>query len=209
MSTSIGRFREATPEDAAAIASIYAPYCESTPITFENEAPDEAEIEVRIENVLPQYPWLVCEIDGRVVGYAYGSRHRERAAYRWCVDVGIYIDGNQHRRGIGRALYSSLLPLLVQQGYFKAYAGITVPNEASVGLHVAMGFREVGTYPAEGFKLGAWRNVMWLEKTLQPLVSPPPEPSPAANLRDNPAWVAAIRLGESLVARPEGSDRRG
>jgi L-amino acid N-acyltransferase YncA len=199
MSIAIGRFREATSGDAAAIAAIYAPYCESTPITFENEAPDEVEIRSRIEKVLPQHPWLVCEFDGRVVGYAYASRHRERAAYRWGVDVGIYIDGSQHRRGIGRALYSSLLPLLVQQGYFKAYAGITVPNQASVGLHLAMGFREVGTYPAEGFKLGDWRNVMWLEMTLQPLVPQPAEPIPAAMLRSTEEWKAAICLGESQL----------
>jgi phosphinothricin acetyltransferase len=199
MSTSTGRFREATSDDAAAIAAIYAPYCESTPISFENEAPNAAEIRSRIEKVLPQYPWLVCEFNGRVVGYAYASRHRERAAYRWGVDVGIYIDGGQHRRGIGRALYSSLFALLVQQGYFKAYAGITVPNEASVGLHLMMGFREVGTYPAEGFKLGEWRNVMWLELTLQPLVPHPAEPIPAPNLRSTEAWKAAIRLGESLL----------
>jgi L-amino acid N-acyltransferase YncA len=199
MSKPTGRFREATSGDAASIAAIYAPYCESTPITFENEAPEETEIRTRIEKVLPHYPWLVCEFDGRVVGYAYASRHRERAAYRWGVDVGIYIDGGQHRRGIGRALYSSLFPLLVQQGYFKAYAGITVPNEASVGLHVAMGFREVGTYPAEGFKLGDWRNVMWLEMTLQPLVPHPAEPIPAGKLRSTEAWQAAIRSGESLL----------
>jgi L-amino acid N-acyltransferase YncA len=199
MSKPFGRFREATSEDAAAIAAIYAPYCESTPITFENEAPDQTEIRSRIEKVLPEYPWLVCELDDRLVGYAYASRHRERAAYRWTVDVAIYIDRSQHRRGVGRALYSSLLPLLVQQGYFKAYAGITVPNEASVGLHLAMGFRELGTYPAEGFKLGVWRDVMWLEMTLQPLVPQPAEPIPAANLRSTDAWKSAIRLGESLL----------
>jgi L-amino acid N-acyltransferase YncA len=196
----MARIREATGDDAAAVAAIYAPYCEATAISFETEAPTPDEIRARIEKVLPNYPWLVCEIDRSIVGYAYASRHRERAAYRWTVDVGIYVADGQHRRGIGRGLYSSLLSLVVQQGYFKAYAGITVPNDASVGLHLAMGFREIGTYTAEGFKLGAWRDVMWLEKTLQPLVPNPPEPIPAAALRASADWSAAIRAGESQLS---------
>ncbi len=155
LSMSMARIREATGNDAAAVAAIYAPYCDSSAISFEIEAPSPDEIRTRIEKVLPKYPWLVCETEDHVVGYAYASRHRERAAYRWTVDVGIYIADDQHRRGIGRALYCSLFSLIVQQGYFKAYAGITLPNDASVGLHLAMGFSEVGTYPAEGFKLGA------------------------------------------------------
>jgi phosphinothricin acetyltransferase len=195
----MSRLREATEDDAAAIAAVYAPYCRSTPISFEVEAPSADEIRQRIAKVLPLYPWLVCELDGRVVGYAYASRHRERAAYRWGIDVAVYLDGTSHRRGIGRALYSALLQMLVAQGYYTAYAGITLPNEASVGLHRAMGFEPVGVYHGVGYKMGAWHDVVWLEKILQPQVVEPAEPVSAAELRGSAAWAAALRLGEALL----------
>jgi L-amino acid N-acyltransferase YncA len=191
--------REATEDDAAAIGAVYAPYCEVTPVSFEVEAPSAEEIRQRIAKVLPLYPWLVSEFDGRVSGYAYATRHRERAAYRWGVDVAIYLDGDCHRRGIGRALYSALLQMLVAQGYYTAYAGITLPNEASVGLHRAMGFEPVGVYHRVGYKMGAWHDVVWLEKILQAEQGEPAEPMPAAALRGSPAWMAALRLGESLL----------
>ena len=108
----MSELRDATEADAAAIAAVYAPYCQATPISFEVEAPSAEQVCGRIAKVLPLYPWLVCELEGRVVGYAYASRHRERAAYRWGVDVAVYLDGACHRRGIGRALYSALLPML-------------------------------------------------------------------------------------------------
>ena len=191
--------REVTEDDAAAIAEVYAPYCKVTPISFEVEAPSAEEIRQRIAKVLPLYPWLVCEIEGRAVGYAYASRHRERAAYRWGVDVAIYLDGACHRRGIGRALYSALLQMLVGQGYYTAYAGITLPNDASVGLHRAMGFEPVGVYHGVGYKMGAWHDVVWLEKILRPQVGEPAEPISAAELRGSLAWMAALRQGEALL----------
>jgi phosphinothricin acetyltransferase len=187
------RLREATEDDAAAIAGIYAPYCLSTPITFEIEAPTLDVIRERVAKVLPQYPWLIAEVDGRVVGYAYASRHHERAAYRWGADVGIYLEGASRRRGIGRALYTALLTLIESQGYYTAYAGITLPNDASIGLHQAMGFTPVGVYHNAGFKLGAWHDVMWMEKALRPLAVTPAEPTPAAQLRGTAAWEAAIQ----------------
>jgi L-amino acid N-acyltransferase YncA len=193
------QLREATQDDAAAIAAVYAPYCRTTPISFEIEAPSAEEIRERIAEVLPLYPWLVCEIEGRVVGYAYAARHRERAAYRWGVDVAVYLDGACHRRGIGRALYSALLQMLVAQGYYTAYAGVTLPNEASVGLHRAMGFEPVGVYHRVGYKMGAWHDVIWLEKFLQPQQGEPSEPIPASELRGSPNWTAALRDGERLL----------
>jgi phosphinothricin acetyltransferase len=191
--------REATEDDAAAIAAVYAPYCQSTPISFEVEAPSAEEIRERIAKVLPLYPWLVCDFDGRVVGYAYATRHRERAAYRWGVDVAIYLDSSCHRRGIGRALYSALFPMLVAQGYYTAYAGITLPNEASFGLHRAMGFEPVGVYHGVGYKSGAWHNVVWLEKILRPQQGEPAEPTPAAELRGTPVWTEALCQGEGFL----------
>jgi len=193
--------REATERDAAAIAAIYAPYCASTPISFEVEPPSADEMRSRIEKVLPLYPWLVCDINGELAGYAYASRHRERAAYRWGVDVAIYLSDRHHRRGLGRALYATLLSMLVEQGYYTAYGGITLPNEASVGLHRAMGFEPVGVYHGVGYKLGAWHDVIWLEKILQPFRLEPPEPIPATQLRGTPAWATALAHGESMLKK--------
>jgi L-amino acid N-acyltransferase YncA len=191
--------RDATEDDAAAIAAVYGHYCQATPISFETAAPTADEIRARIAKVVPQYPWLVCEMDGRVMGYAYANRHHERAAYRWGVDVAIYLDAGCHRRGMGRALYTALFQMLIAQGYYTAFAGITLPNDASVGLHRAMGFEPVGVYHSAGYKLGRWHDVMWLEKLLAPLRAEPDEPVPAGELRGGAAWVDALRRGESLL----------
>ncbi|MGH6958437.1 MAG: arsinothricin resistance N-acetyltransferase ArsN1 family B [Caulobacteraceae bacterium] len=158
----MGRVRVATPQDAAAVADIYGPYVRETAISFEETAPSTAEMRGRIEKTLDAFPFLVFENDGgAVVAYAYASRHRERAAYRWSCDVTIYAAPHVHRRGVGRALYADLLEILARQGVHAAYAGITLPNEKSAGLHEAMGFRHLGTYSQVGFKLGAWRDVGW------------------------------------------------
>jgi phosphinothricin acetyltransferase len=191
--------RDATEHDATAIAAIYAPYCRETPISFEVEPPSTDEMRKRIETVLPQYPWLICQCDDGIAGYAYAGRHHERAAYRWSVNVAIYLSARHHRRGIGRALYSALFSMLVEQGYFTAFAGITLPNEASEGLHRSMGFENVGIYHAAGYKQGAWHDVIWLEKRLQPLRPDPTEPVPAAQLRGTPQWREALSRGQSLL----------
>ena len=122
------------------------------------------------------YPWLVAERDGRVAGYAYGSQHRTRASYRWAVDVTVYVDTSLHRSGVGRELYEALLELLARQRYHVACAGITLPNDASVGLHEAVGFEPVGVYRDIGFKHGEWRSVGWWQRRLLPAGSPPEEP---------------------------------
>src|SRR5262245_21335161 len=134
------KLRFATPDDAAGVLAIYAPYCESTFVSFEVVAPTESQMRERIARITAEYPWIVGENEGEVAGYAYGSRHRERAAYRWTVDVAVYVSQAHHRRNVGRALYAALLRMLREQGYVKAYAGITLPNAASVGLHEAVGF---------------------------------------------------------------------
>jgi phosphinothricin acetyltransferase len=170
--------RLAQTPDAAAVAAIYGPFCETTAVSFEVVAPDAAEMASRIDAVTRQYPWLVLERDGAVAGYAYATRHRERAAYMWSVDTAVYVHAAAQRSGVGRALYDALFRLLVEQGYFRAYAGITVPNEASVALHTAVGFTKVGTYHGVGYKLGAWRDVAWFERRLQPEQSNPPPPRP-------------------------------
>ncbi|MCE9648066.1 MAG: GNAT family N-acetyltransferase [Parvibaculum sp.] len=164
--------------DAKAISEIYAPYVCDTVISFETVPPDEEEMARRIARVLPNFPWLVYEDDGLPVGYAYGSQHRERAAYRWSVDVGIYIAPQAHRRGVGGLLYAVLLAALRLQDYHRAYGGITLPNAASVGLHEASGFSAIGVYREVGFKFGAWRDVGWWGLALNPTSHEPSEPLP-------------------------------
>lgn len=142
--------RLARPGDAARIAAIYAPFCTDTPVSFEYSAPSREEMARRIRKITRQFPWLVLESDRRVAGYAYAGPHRDRAAYRWSVDVAVYIDADHRRRGAGKALYTTLLAILAHQGYFKAYAGVTLPNPASIGLHESMGFQRVGVYRGVG-----------------------------------------------------------
>jgi len=165
--------------DAAAIADIYRPYVETTVISFEEVAPEAAEMAARMV-AAPRLPWLVADRDGRVVGYAYAGQHKSRAAYRWTADVSVYLDASEHRRGTGRALYGRLFTLLRELGYLRAYAGITLPNPASVGLHEAMGFTPVGVYRRVGFKRGAWHDVGWWQLSLADSDdgAEPPEPRP-------------------------------
>jgi phosphinothricin acetyltransferase len=174
--------RPATPDDAEAVAAIYAPYVETTVISFEVVPPTADEMRSRIDRVSTQFPWLVYADGGTVVGYAYASGHHARAAYQWSADVAIYIDRGFHRRGIGRQLYALLFDLLRRQGMINAYAGITLPNERSVGLHEALGFEPVGIYRHVGFKLGAWHDVGWWHLQLQPLPAAPVPPRSFSDL---------------------------
>ena len=168
--------RLARGEDAAAIASIYRPFVESTIVSFELDAPGEREMGERINTTLPHHPWLVCEIDRRIAGYAYATAHRTRRAYQWSVDTSAYVHPEWHRRGIGRRLYGALIQLLTAQGYCNAYAGITLPNAASVGLHEAVGFRPLTVYHQVGYKLGAWHDVGWWQRQLAPRAAHPQRP---------------------------------
>jgi L-amino acid N-acyltransferase YncA len=187
--------RLATAFDSSAIASIYRPYCEGSAVSFEQVAPDAVEIAKRIASVTTQRPWIVLEDGGAVVGYAYAGAHHERWAYRWSVNTAIYIDTAHQRRGAGRALYVTLFDLLRHLGYYRAAAGITLPNEGSVALHTAMGFTLVGVYRDIGYKLGAWRDVAWYEADIQPLVAEPQEPRAMATLSGSQAWRDAIARG--------------
>jgi phosphinothricin acetyltransferase len=167
--------------DAAACAVVYEPYVRDTVISLEEVPPDEREFRERIERISSRYPWLVAEDGGAIVGYAYASEHRVRASYRWAVDVAVYVDAAHHRRGIGRALYGALFELLTRQGFHVACAGVTLPNEASVGLHEALGFTPVGVYRRIGWKTGEWWDVGWWQLELAQVGSSPPrEPGPPA-----------------------------
>ena len=162
----IAAVRPATAADAADCAAIYAPFVSGNWVSFELEPPDPGAIADRIAKHGASHAWLVAELDGAVVGYAYGSPHRERAAYASSCDVAVYVDPAHARRGIGRALYAELLSLLAGKGYHAAFAGIALPNEGSIGLHEAMGFTSVGIYREVGWKLGGWRDVGWWQRLL-------------------------------------------
>ncbi len=170
--------RQAEQGDARQIAEIYRPFCEDNCVSFETQAPDAAEIGARIGKTALKFPWLVDDRDGTIAGYAYASPHRVRPAYRWVAEVTIYIGDGFRGQGVGRALYSELFKRLRGQGYFKAYAGILIPNPPSQAFHESMGFRNVAMYRSVGYKLGAWRDAGWWQYDLQPEVDSPPEPRP-------------------------------
>lgn len=151
--------------DAERIREIYAFYVENAVISFESKAPTSEEIKVRIEQITAIYPWLVYELDGLILGYAYASQHRPREAYQWSVDVSVYVVSGHQKRGIGRILYESLLEELAQLGYANAFAGIVLPNEASVALHERMGFERIGIYRKVGFKRGSWHDIGWWQRS--------------------------------------------
>jgi phosphinothricin acetyltransferase len=169
--------RAASARDAAACAAIYAPYVSDTAITFEAEPPSVEEMATRIAAASQSHAWLVCENQGRVAGYAYGAAFHGRAAYRWACEVSVYLEPGRRRTGAGRALYEALFSRLAARGYRMAIAGMTLPNDASVGLHRAMGFEPVGTYRRIGFKHGAWHDVAWTQRALATGEDPPAEPS--------------------------------
>ncbi len=175
--------RVANEDDALAVAGVYAPYVRDTVISFEAVPPSPDEMRGRIRKILTTYPFLVFEDGGVVAAYAYASPHGERAAYRWSVDVAVYAAPEAHRRGMGRALYTRLFEILARQGFHSAYAGITLPNAKSVGLHEAMGFGYIGTYAEVGFKFGAWRDVGWWGRRLSQGL-PGGEPIPFPDLRE-------------------------
>jgi phosphinothricin acetyltransferase len=170
--------RVASPGDAGAIAAIYAPIVIATSISFELTPPTVDTMRERIVNTLHQLPWLVSvDAQGEVEGYVYAGKHRERPAYQWSVDVTAYVREDVRGQGVGKRLYQSLFAELVALGYFQAFAGIALPNDASVGLHESLGFQPIGIYRKVGFKLGAWRDVGWWQKELR---SPTEPSSPTA-----------------------------
>jgi phosphinothricin acetyltransferase len=180
------RVREADPADAEAISEIYRPHVERTLVSFEVDAPDAAEMARRM-SASPLHPWLVAVGDAggagagagdSVAGYAYATPHRARAGYRWSIDTSVYV--SEPGRGIGTELMRSLLDLCASRGFVQAYAGVALPNDASIALHRSLGFREVGVYRAVGFKFGRWVDVAWWQRSLvDPLPVPPAEPGAA------------------------------
>jgi phosphinothricin acetyltransferase len=175
------KIRLVTPEDAEAIAAIYAPIVRDTTISFDWEPPTAEDFRARIVKTLARYPWLVAaDANDEVAGFVYAAGHRDAPSYQWSVNTSVFIREDARGQGVGKALYAELLRRLVALGYYRAFAGVALPNPASVALHESVGYRAIGVYEKVGFKFGAWRDVMWLQKELQPTVDQPGPPTPLA-----------------------------
>lgn len=181
-----------TPADAKEALDVYAPYVLTTANTFEYVVPSETDFLNKIEKITAQYPWLVCTHNGKVIGYAYGSTHRDREAYQWSPEATVYIAEDHHRKGIATVLYNALFKILRMQGYINIYAGVLMTNEESVGFHRAMGFHDIGIYRNIGYKLGEWRSNLWLELHLQDHKINPPVPLSVHKLIGTPAFDDVI-----------------
>ncbi|MEO5965208.1 MAG: N-acetyltransferase family protein [Candidatus Limnocylindrales bacterium] len=184
--------RLATPADGAACAAIYEPYVATTSVSFELEAPTGDEMADRIVGTVARSPWVVVELGGVVRSYAYGTRHRDRAAYDWTIETTVYVDRDLRGRGLGRAAMRALVAVLRLQGFHLAVAGITAPNPGSVALHRSLGFERIGEFGAMGWKLDAWHGVEWFALELS---SRDPIPDPVIPLPDlvgTPELAAAL-----------------
>lgn len=175
----ITQVRLATPDDAREIIDIYAPSVLSAAISFETVVPPIEDMEKRIESCLKKYPWIVCTVDGRIAGYVYASKHREREAYQWSCECSVYVRDDFKGRRLGQALYQLLFQILKLQGFRNVYAGITLPNQASVHLHEKCGFKAFAKYENIGYKFGNWHTVGWWKLSLN---NYDPEPPPPLNL---------------------------
>ena len=196
MSFSKLSIRPAREDDAAAVAAVYAPYVRDTAVSFEAEAPTAAVMAQRIGETLTTHPWLVADRGGDVVGYAYANKHSPRAAYRWTVDVTIYVSEQERRNGIGRGLYLTLLTTLRKQGFRSAFAEIVLPNPGSARLHEAMGFKHIGVHKGIGFKLGCWHDIGYWRLGLADDAAPPSEPISFAVFRETPAFCNVLAPAE-------------
>ena len=174
--------RFAQESDLPAMLAIYAPYVETTAYSFEYTPPTLAEFSARFAHHTAQFPWLVWEEDGQLLGYAYGSAPFSRAAYQWCAEISIYLSPRVHRKGVGRAMYGALEKLLDQQGYYLVYAIVTSSNEGSLAFHKSLGYQETACFPMLAYKFGGCHSVTWLEKRLKPVEYPAAAPIPITAL---------------------------
>ncbi|MHC5673193.1 arsinothricin resistance N-acetyltransferase ArsN1 family B [Nostoc sp.] len=195
--------------DALQMLAIYAPIVWETAISFEVEPPSETEFQQRIKSYQQQMPWLVCEINQEVVGYAYARPYHTRAAYQWSVESSVYVSANYRRKGIARALYTSLLKLLRLQGFYNVVAAIALPNQPSVAVHESVGFSPMGVLRRVGYKFGQWHDVGYWQLSLQPesyfltdgdmttqSVNPPVS---LAEIQKSPLWNKALTSGLLLL----------
>ena len=199
MSDATIRIRLARARDAEAIVQIYAPFVAADATSFEAKVPSATEMRKRIAETVRTYPWLVCDIGDAVAGYAYATRHRVREAYQWCVETSVYVHPDFRQRGVARGLYSSLFAILAAQGFVNAYAGITLPNPRSVGLHEKHGFLPLAIYREIGFKMGQWHDVGWWHLAIGRHPASPQPPKPLLEVQNQPEWGALLTAGEPLI----------
>lgn len=195
--------RLATASDAQDILRIYAPYIENTSLTFETTVPSTEEFAQRITRYLENWPWVVCEADGKIAGYAYASQYRERMGYQWSVECSVYIDDNFQKAGLGRALYTTLFAILQKQGFNNVYAVINLPNEKSVAFHESLGFSYLATYEKVGYKLGQWKNVGWWQLKLNEYNDEPKTPIKFAELDKHFLPALFAEKSTNIVTRLE------
>ncbi len=191
--------RFAEHRDAEAVLSIYRPYVESTTVTFEYNTPSLEAFEKRMETIQKRFPWLVCETDGEIAGYAYGSPQGTREAYQWNAQTSVYIAENFKRRGAATALYGALLSLLKIQGYRTVYALISVPNSESEAFHKKCGFVPLGIHHSTGFKMGKWLDVLWMERQINTYDVPPGDVIPAGKIGEKVAADIFDRCGKNGI----------
>lgn len=194
------KIRLATEADSTSILEIYAPFIKDTVITFEYEVPTLSEFSKRMADIQKKYPWLVCEVNDSIVGYAYASQFNERAAYDWSVDFSIYIKPEYHKKNIGKALYTALSQLLRLQGYCNAYAGVTLPNIKSESLHESFGFKPVGVYHNAGYKFGNWCDVKWFELKIQEYFKTPITPKTINEISNTAGLNSILHKAEQMIA---------
>jgi len=188
--------RLAEKRDVLGILEIYTPFILETSVTFEETVPDEESFWKRIQGIMEELPFLVCEIDNRIAGYAYASGYRSRASYRWTKEVSVYIHPDFQRRRVAHALYTSLNELIRFQGVADLLAIITMPNEPSVTFHEHFGYRKCAEFRNVGYKLGEWQHVGWFELFLQDETKPPKERIlPLDEIINLPVFQDAIRKG--------------
>lgn len=193
------KIRLATENDSDSLLKIYSEFIKNTYITFEVDVPSALEFDKRIKNVLEKFPWLVCEINGENAGYAYASKHKERAAYQWSVDVTVYVNPEYHKRHIATALYTALMELLKVQGYYNAYAGVALPNIKSEGFHEAFGFKPVGVFHNTGYKLDEWRDVKWYELTILEHSKKPATTKTINEIKDTEEFRNIIEIATKMI----------
>ncbi|RHJ94938.1 GNAT family N-acetyltransferase [Parabacteroides bouchesdurhonensis] len=174
--------RFATVADSVSLLNIYAQYID-TPITFECSLPSEQEFAERIRSISNEYPYLVCEENGEIIGYAYAHRLKEREAYQWDAELSVYLDKRYTSKGLGRKLYCILMEILKLQRVKTVYGLVTIPNVKSEKLHLSLGFKCAGTYHNTGYKSGAWHDVSWFEKEIAPYQ---PGPAPLLSIQEIP-----------------------
>lgn len=193
------KIRLAIEDDSASILQIYAPFIIDTVVSFECEVPTSEEFSKRIANIQKRYPWLVCEINDNIVGYAYASRFREREAYDWSADFSIYINPHYHGKKIGKALGFSIIELLKLQGYYNIFGGVTLPNIKSESLHESFGFKTIGVYQNVGYKFGSWHDVKWYGLKIKEHIQSPIKPKAIYEISNTDEFRTIIEKAERMI----------